>query len=415
VRLSLRGRPADHALDVRWLGRFDAPLPVRCRGRFHLYAAHAADRRVLVIVPAQGFANASTAQCLERLAGAHRALSDVPGILPLHEHGEAAGQPFVALGCDAVADGEWLVARAGELGAKLEHRDGLAVIDRLSGALAAAHERGFCLGSLAWSNVVLDAGGALHWVGFGHNICTLDEELRSAGAPATFVAPEVAAGGAVSAAGDVHAFFQLQQALLPYVELPEAVRRAFGGGVDPRDLDQRFLAELLQFLASRVLLAPAGQRATLRETREWAARERAHFRLQLDEAATRAALRALIASEDEPGALSPAEPSQTWTFAQDGAWLRTPGGERFSLSSRPSRRLLLALLKLRQERSGAWLDHDALLAAGWPSEHPLPEAGLNRIYVALSGLRKAGLRALLQHGEEGYRLDPAAAIAMAPP
>ena len=49
-----------------------------------------------------------------------------------------------------------------------------------------------------------------------------------------------------------------------------------------------------------------------------------------------------------------------------------------------------------------------------PGERPLHEAGRNRLYVALSMLRKLGLRALIERDEAGYRLDPTIPLAIDP-
>jgi hypothetical protein len=53
------------------------------------------------------------------------------------------------------------------------------------------------------------------------------------------------------------------------------------------------------------------------------------------------------------------------------------------------------------------MDLDALLQAGWPGERVVPSAGANRVYVALTTLRKLGLRHFLLSRDDGYLLDPA--------
>jgi hypothetical protein len=76
------------------------------------------------------------------------------------------------------------------------------------------------------------------------------------------------------------------------------------------------------------------------------------------------------------------------------------------------RRLLRELVRTRLNAPGNCLDTDQLLEAGWPGERPIREAGLNRVYVAVSLLRKLGLRDILQRQEHGYRLDPAVRVAV---
>lgn len=92
---------------------------------------------------------------------------------------------------------------------------------------------------------------------------------------------------------------------------------------------------------------------------------------------------------------------------RDARWLLLPGGERVGLSSRHlARRLLLALALARLSRPGAAVSHDELLEAGWPGERMHPASARNRLYVAMSTLRKMGLEGILESESDGYRLDP---------
>ncbi len=88
-------------------------------------------------------------------------------------------------------------------------------------------------------------------------------------------------------------------------------------------------------------------------------------------------------------------------------WFKPPHGHRIDISSRraPSA-LLRALASARKQRSGASLTVDALFDAGWPNERALPAAAASRVYVAISTLRKMGLKDLLIRDDAGYRLDP---------
>jgi DNA-binding winged helix-turn-helix (wHTH) protein len=51
-----------------------------------------------------------------------------------------------------------------------------------------------------------------------------------------------------------------------------------------------------------------------------------------------------------------------------------------------------------------------LIAAVWPGEIIAPHAAKNRLHVALSALRKAGLAEIIQRVDGGYRLDPGVPI-----
>jgi hypothetical protein len=90
-----------------------------------------------------------------------------------------------------------------------------------------------------------------------------------------------------------------------------------------------------------------------------------------------------------------------------GARVQPPDGDLVDLESRaPLRRIVARLVEERVARPGAALDVEAILGAGWPGERVTYQAGLNRVKVALSTLRKLGFREVLQRSEEGYRFDP---------
>ena len=71
------------------------------------------------------------------------------------------------------------------------------------------------------------------------------------------------------------------------------------------------------------------------------------------------------------------------------------------------RRLWTSLLDARRDQPGTCLSAEALVDAVWPDERMAWSSARNRLYVALSHLRKAGLGPVLQSQEGGWRLDPA--------
>ena len=90
-----------------------------------------------------------------------------------------------------------------------------------------------------------------------------------------------------------------------------------------------------------------------------------------------------------------------------GTWFCEPGKDTYDLSRRKLLvRLLSALIDRRRTEPGSPLSVDALLARGWPDERFIAKTGANRVYVALTTLRKLGLRDLLVRDEGGYYLDP---------
>jgi predicted ATPase len=87
--------------------------------------------------------------------------------------------------------------------------------------------------------------------------------------------------------------------------------------------------------------------------------------------------------------------------------VRAPSGATLSLAQRKAPRLvLLRLIEERERAPGKPLSVDDLLAAGWPGERVLADAGASRVYVALGTLRRLGLRNVLLSRDGGYLLDP---------
>ena len=113
----------------------------------------------------------------------------------------------------------------------------------------------------------------------------------------------------------------------------------------------------------------------------------------------RAALRCLHQAD---GAAMVA-PADALLVASDGRWFRPPGGERVSLERRRQLALILACLAREHGRRGA-LTWEDLLAAGWPGEKVIASAAAHRVRVAISTLRKLGLKDVLETVDAGYAL-----------
>ena len=122
-----------------------------------------------------------------------------------------------------------------------------------------------------------------------------------------------------------------------------------------------------------------------------------------------AELDAILAAPPSPELISTHGETVTrepFIVASDGTWFRRPDGETCELQSRRVlARVLTKLLEVHGEDPCARVDVPTLLQAGWPDERLLPKAGANRVYVALTTLRKMGLRELVARGDGGYGIN----------
>jgi predicted ATPase/Tfp pilus assembly protein PilF len=110
-------------------------------------------------------------------------------------------------------------------------------------------------------------------------------------------------------------------------------------------------------------------------------------------------------------------PSRFLLVDSNGAWfeLRSARNERNELGRRTAlRNLLLALVRQHRTALGTPLTIDELFRFGWPGEDARTDSASNRTNVALTALRKTGLRDVLQTHEGGYRLDPDVGVVIAP-
>jgi hypothetical protein len=100
------------------------------------------------------------------------------------------------------------------------------------------------------------------------------------------------------------------------------------------------------------------------------------------------------------------------TLGPQGRWFHAPGETvAVDLSRRAVlRRVLTALADARQHAPGTPVPADQLLAAAWPGERVIADAGAHRVRVAIATLRKLGLRDVLQHDDGGYLLDAGVTI-----
>ena len=82
-------------------------------------------------------------------------------------------------------------------------------------------------------------------------------------------------------------------------------------------------------------------------------------------------------------------------------------GQSFGLRGREAlRRVLEALVRARRE-SGCGCSVDTLFDAAWPADaDATPALRGQRVYAALSRLRRLGLQGVIVRAEDGYVIDP---------
>jgi len=188
---------------------------------------------------------------------------------------------------------------------------------------------------------------------------------------------------------------------------PVAARLVFTSRKSPDELRSCISGSLVDRLARA-----SAELAPLRRRREDIARLARRFAPDLDVLAVEALLRlpwlGNVRELERKLGRSPADAPTGLRVAADGTWFQR-GAERVRvLPHRTAVRLLAALAKAR--RDGRMLDTTALVEVGWPGERLLPKAGAARVYVALSTLRKLGLRDAIERSMKGFRLAESASV-----
>jgi tetratricopeptide (TPR) repeat protein len=99
-------------------------------------------------------------------------------------------------------------------------------------------------------------------------------------------------------------------------------------------------------------------------------------------------------------------------FGWQASWV-SHDGERIELQSRgPLRRLVWALALRRIVEPGVPADVPSLVAAAWPEENVRPASAVHRLHVALSTLRRLGLRDAIESIDGGYRITPTRTVGL---
>jgi hypothetical protein len=109
-----------------------------------------------------------------------------------------------------------------------------------------------------------------------------------------------------------------------------------------------------------------------------------------------------LADRPGPGAISPWKAGSTRRVASDASWFAAPDGTRVELGARRVLRAVLRAL-VDAHRRGAPLGSRDIARLAWPDERMLARAAANRVYVAVTSLRKLGFGASIENTGEGYR------------
>jgi len=104
-------------------------------------------------------------------------------------------------------------------------------------------------------------------------------------------------------------------------------------------------------------------------------------------------------------ALSPDAAPDALRVGTDLRWCEAPQSARLDLSRRPVlRRIVGELVTARLDRPGDVVEAERLIAAGWPDDRASSVSLRNRLWVALSRLRRAGFDRAIERIGSGYRI-----------
>ena len=395
-----------------WLGRYEPPLLIRARGAFQLFStARVLDAKpCVVLTPGPTADPGRVAEAFAEIERVH-ALLDHPHIPRVTERGVVDGTPYLELDCDAVIDGADLYRLVTDTGQSLPQASADGFISSLCQAMQSAHatvdpeRKGpVCLGRLSIANLLFSPEGRFYVVGYGRNFPVENDRGIHDGWVTTFQAPEVAFGGGATPSGDYVALLLFARSLLPVVEIDAAISRIMRGDIHPHDQE---LVECLRWHDQHVIGAPVGRRKSIEEAQAMTDQIRRLSGATPDPEAFQSFIANLVCRSAprraEVGA--PPESTPNLVVGFDVSWVAGPDGEQHQLG-RPQGRIMAAFVERHREAPGTALTTQDLLQAGWPGERLVAEAGVNRVYVALTQLRRMGLRSVLEHSEGGYRLAP---------
>ncbi len=103
----------------------------------------------------------------------------------------------------------------------------------------------------------------------------------------------------------------------------------------------------------------------------------------------------------------PASAAVSLAIHPRGEWFRVDEGPRVNLGRRgPIRQILLGLVDRARRTPGEPASLEEVCVLGWPGELMSAEAAANRVYGAISSLRRLGLAPALATRRGGWLIDP---------
>ncbi len=371
---------------------------------FRVVAAFDLERGVPITLVEARELDAASDAALDALDRAHRDPMH-EAIAPSLERWRDDAVSAVIFGVPAVVDLEGAVRLGSERGVKLRHAEADGLIITLRDALrssAAATDRTASdrhLGTLSLSNVVLAADGRFWIIGLGHNVMVHDAQGRLSPRGRFFHAPEIALGVAPSEQSDFVSLLIMLRALLGFVDIHRSIVNAIAGNTLREDFE---IVERILWIERCVIHAVPTERPSIDETIAVSDRIRALIGVRPDVRAFVARMGDLLGGT---AAIEPPRERPVLRIDSNGRWLERGRAPRVDLSRRTVLgRMAVVLGRARIETPGRLLDVGELTAACWPGERIVRAAAANRVYVAISGLRRAGLAGDLERSTDGYRI-----------
>ncbi|RZO63669.1 MAG: hypothetical protein EVA89_06655 [Sandaracinaceae bacterium] len=339
---------------------------------------------------------------LARIEDAHARITS-PHIPPV----EDAGERFLVFACDARGDLEVAADAALASDLRAPYAAAVAFNELLMDAVEAAHAApggAVCFGALGARNVLLGEDGHACLFGAGDNFPLRLANGRFVSSSFRAVAPEVLLGVAPTPASDVYALHGILPTLVPLVDMyPVFEEAARGGATETLAAVRAALVEM-----QRDALAPAPEERVqsvdaLRQ-RYRAIRALTPAIPAPDTSGLQALLRTWIRAQRAPR--ESAESEALSVFVDRAKRSVRVGSREAELARRGSLWRIWERLVDAHLAGGPGITRDGLVEAGWPDESVLPESASARVHVALSTLRKLGLRdCFVRHGER-YRIAP---------